>query len=170
MFLELIATFVAGIGAAGVVLLVNRIFGRRLPGWSMPIAAGATMLAFTIWSEYSWASRTIERLPEGMAVAETFETKAAWKPWTYAAPQVNRLMVVDRGNIRTNPNAPEVRLVDLYLFARWSAPNKVPQLVDCAAGRRADVSDDALADPARAKWIDLGADSALVRLSCSDTE
>ena len=33
MFVELIAAFVAGIAAAGVVMLVNRLLGGRLPRW-----------------------------------------------------------------------------------------------------------------------------------------
>lgn len=167
MFLELIATFIAGIGAAGVVLLLNRLTGGRLPSWFVPAAAGLAMIAFTIWSEYSWAGRTMAELPEGLEVISQGERRAAWKPWTYLAPQVDRLAVLDTGSVQTKPEAPDVRLVELYLFARWRATAVTPQLVDCAAGARADVSDVALADPGQAAWIPVGAGDPLVRLACN---
>ena len=47
MVFELIATIVAGFAGAGVALLLNKIFGGRLPRWIMPVAAGAAMLATT---------------------------------------------------------------------------------------------------------------------------
>lgn len=168
MFLELIATFAAGLGAAGLVLLVNLATKGRLPRWVMPVAAGAAMIGTTISSEMTWASRTVEGLPEGIAVSDTVTETAWWRPWTYVWPQATRLMAVDTATARSNDAAPETRLVDLYLFARWQAPVKVPQLIDCAAGARADVTDAALADPGAADWRALPDGSDLVKLACED--
>ena len=67
MFVELIATIFAGIACAGIAMLLNRLTGRRLPKWIIPIAAGAGMLGMTVSNEYTWYSRTAETLPEGLA-------------------------------------------------------------------------------------------------------
>lgn len=169
MFLELIATFAAALGVAGIVLILNRLTGGRLPKWAMPVAAGLTILGFTIWSEYTWARRTIAELPEGAVVVEQVSDSAIYKPWTYLAPQVTRMIVLDIAGMQTNPDTPDIRLIELYFFARWRAPQHVPQLVDCARVARADVADAALADPATADWVDLHSDDPIIRQSCKST-
>ena len=167
MFFELIATFAAGAGVAGLVLVVNRLTGRRLPGGAVPVAAGLAMLAYAIWSEMTWADRTVATLPEGIELVQTIEEQIVWKPWTYIRPQATRLVAVDRATSRQNPDAPETRLVDLYFHARWQPVSRVPQLINCATFARADVTDAALADPAGvADWITLGQGDPLVRTVC----
>lgn len=166
MFLELIAAFVAGLGAAGIVLLLNRATGGRLPRWAMPVAAGAAMIGMGIVLEMTWANRTVQGLPDGVAVAETVSENAWWRPWTYVWPQATRMMAVDTASLRTNDAAPDTRLVDVYLMARWRPTQRVPQLIDCATGARADVTDAALADPAGAEWQDVPGTSDLVQLVC----
>jgi hypothetical protein len=168
MFLELIAIFAAGFGAAGAVLLLNRLTGGRVPGWVMPVAAGLTMLGFGIWSEYTWAARTAEALPEGVEVVDSTETRALWKPWTYLMPQTTRLVALDRSTIRDNPDAPQVRLVELYLFQRWRATESLPVLVDCARSARALVTDAALEEPAKADWTQIPKDDPLIRAVCPE--
>ncbi|MBK5933047.1 hypothetical protein C8N32_107132 [Rhodovulum imhoffii] len=167
MFLELIATFIAGIAAAGVALLLNMASGRRLPRWLMPVAAGAAMLGYTIWSEYSWAGRTVAALPDGVREIHRVRQKVLWKPWTYAAPQTTAVMAADLAGVAQNPAAPGVSLVDLYFFTRWMPARRVPQLVDCAAGARADVSDAGLSDPAAARWRGLRPDDPLLKAVCA---
>jgi hypothetical protein len=166
MFLELVAAFAGAIGAAGLVMLANRVTGGRLPRWSAPVVAAITMIAFAVWSEYSWADRTRAKLPEGTTVFRTFEHTAFWKPWTYAWPQTSALAVVDTATARSRPDAPHVLLADVYLFARWRAPDRTPQLVDCTAAARAPVTDAALADPRAARWRSLGADAPLIETLC----
>jgi len=168
MFLELVAIFVAALGAAGLALLARRLTGGRLPGWVTPVAAGATMLAVAMWSEYSWGARTAAGLPEGVEVVDRVRDSAWWRPWTYVFPQTTRLVALDTASVQTNPDAPDIRLADLYLFARWRAPARVPQLVRCAPPARADVTDAALADPTGANWRALPAGHDLVRLACKE--
>lgn len=143
MFLELIATVFAGIGCAGLVMVVNLMTGRRLPKWLMPVGAGAGMIAMTISNEYTWFDRTAERLPEGIAVAMTVEEQSWLRPWTQAAPYVKRFVAVDTAGMRTHPGQPDLRLVDLYFFGRWSPVNLTPWLVDCAQARSAVLIDGA---------------------------
>ena len=166
MFIELIATFAAGIGAGGLALLLNRLTGGRLPRWAMPVAAGLAMLAYAIWSEYSWGARIVAGLPQGVVEVSRVEQRIAWKPWTFLVPQTTRLIAADAGAAATRPDAPATRLVDLYLFARWQPTRGVTVLVDCTAPARADATEAALDDPASAIWRPLPEDDPLVRTIC----
>lgn len=141
MFVELIGTLVAGVAGAGLVMLINRALGGRLPRWFAPVAAGAAMLATTISNEYGWYDRTKESLPEGVVVAQTVESTAIYRPWTYVKPFVERFVAVDVASIQTHPDQPGVKLADTYFFGRWAPVNKLPVLTDCVAGRRAALAD-----------------------------
>lgn len=172
MLIDFIATFAAGFAAAGAVLALNLILGRRLPRWLTPVAAGAAMLAYAIWSEYSWFDRTVEPLPESVEVITKVETSAVWRPWTYVVPMTSRFMAFDRAGISTNDAAPGQKLVDLLLFARWSPTVIVPVLYDCNGARRADLIDGAemAADGtvSNADWVDLPADDRVMNAVCAE--
>ncbi|SHK55700.1 hypothetical protein SAMN05444000_1395 [Shimia gijangensis] len=141
MFLELIATLFAGVAAAGVVLLLNKVLKGRLPKWFMPVAAGAAMLVATISSEYGWYPRTKNTLPEGMEIVQSVDSKALYRPWTYLRPFTERFVAVDTVSINTHDAQPDMRLADVYFFGRWSPVNKLAVLTDCANGRRAALID-----------------------------
>jgi len=143
MFLELIATVTVGIGTGGIVVLINKATRGRLPRWLVPVAAGLSMIGFTLWSEYSWAGRTADGLPEGVVVAWENAESVFWRPWTYLAPQTTRILAVDLGTARTHPDRPARYLVDLYLMGRWSPNRRVSVVMDCREGRRADLVGDA---------------------------
>ena len=166
MFLELIATFAVGIGAAGIALVLGHLSRGRLPRYSAPFAAGIAMLCYVVWSEYTWANRTLGTLPDSVEVVSAVEESKPWKPWSYIVPQVTRMMVLDRAGVQTNPTAPEILLADIYLFGRWAAPMMRPQLVDCANAARADVSEVALADPSQAEWIAVGLEDPVIEALC----
>lgn len=166
MFLELIAMIVAGIGAAGLVLLLNRGTGGRLPRWLAPVAAGAAMLAATIWSEYDWASRTVAGLPEGLTVVETVEESDWYRPWTYVAPVTTRFAALNAAGVQTRPDAPGVKLVEAYFFGRWRPVDRAALLIRCAPAAQAPVTEAALADPASAAWRPASAGDPLVAAAC----
>jgi hypothetical protein len=170
MLFELIAVIVAGFAGAGLALLLGRILRGRLPKWVMPVAAGAAMLAVTISNEYGWYPRTAQGLPEGLEVAMTVEDTAPYRPWTYAKPFVSRFLAVDRNSARTNDAQPGVVLADVYAFARWTPPSRVTVAVDCAAGRRAEITggasfgaDGTLLD---IPWRDVGAEDEILAAFC----
>ncbi|MEM8537055.1 MAG: hypothetical protein AAGF56_04250 [Pseudomonadota bacterium] len=154
MFLELIATFAAGFGAAGLALAVNIITGGKLPKWVMPVAAGLAMIGVGIANEYSWGGRTADNLPEDVVVIEDVTQSNWYRPWSYVWPQTVRLMALDRATVQTRDDQPDVKLIDLYLFARWQPPAKVQQLVHCSDQRLAMATPGALADPKQALWSD----------------
>lgn len=166
MFFELVATFAAGIAAAGLALIAGHLTRGRLPRWITPVAAGAAMLGYAVWSEYTWGARTVDGLPDGIEVLTTVEETRFWKPWTYIIPQTTRIMAFDRGGVQTKAGASGIMLADVYLFARWTPPAKRPQLVDCEDGARADVSTAALADPQAANWRRVGRDDPLMEALC----
>ena len=70
MFLELIGTIFAGFAFAGIVLVLNKLTGGRLPRWATPVAAGLGMIGMTIASEYSWYDRTRETLPDSVNIIQ----------------------------------------------------------------------------------------------------
>ncbi|MQQ09710.1 hypothetical protein GFB49_14680 [Epibacterium sp. SM1979] len=170
MFLELLATILAGVGGAGVMMLVNKITGSRLPRWFTPVAAGLAMIGVTISNEYSWYSRTAGSLPEGMVVAETVENKAFFRPWTLAFPYVDRFVAVDTPNLRTHEGHPGLVLGDLYFYGRWSSIHKLPVLADCPGSRRAALADGiefhADGRVTGADWVASTADDAVLTTIC----
>ncbi|WP_170788533.1 hypothetical protein [Ruegeria lacuscaerulensis] len=170
MFLELIATIFAGIAFAGVVMVINKFTGGRLPKWVAPVAAGLGMIAMTISSEYSWYDRTKDTLPDGMTVVQEVESRALYRPWTYAVPFVNRFAAIDTVSVRTNEQVPEQRLVDLYFFGRWAPVSKLPVAVDCAQNLRANLADGAEfgADGqlVNADWITGTTDDPIIEATC----
>ncbi|MEM9724906.1 MAG: hypothetical protein AAF909_05510 [Pseudomonadota bacterium] len=140
MLLEFVAAIAAAFAAAGVVMALNWLLGGRLPRVALPIAAGAAMLGYGVWSEYSWFDRTSGGLPDGMAVTFTHAEPSAFRPWTYVSPFVSRFSAIDAAGARTNPGAPGKVLADLYLFARYAPTAKAPILVDCDGRRRAEAT------------------------------
>lgn len=170
MFLELIATVFAGLAVAGVVMLLNKATGSRLPKWIVPVAAGLGMIGTTISNEYSWFGRTSASLPEGMEIAQTVENQSFYRPWTYARPYVERFVAVDAASLRENPAQPGQRMLDVYTFGRWSPVNKVPVLLDCAEGRRASLVDGVeFGDDGQvtnADWVSVNDDDPLLATGC----
>jgi hypothetical protein len=155
-----------------VVLIVNHLSGKRLPRWALPIGVGAAMIAFTIWSEYSWFGRTTAVLPDTIVIASHNESTAPWRPWTYLKPMTNRFIAFERAAIRTHPDAPGQKMVDVLLFGRWAQPFRIPVLYDCQNSRRADLIDGAAFGPdgtvADADWRDLEADDPVLAAVCAE--
>lgn len=164
MFLELIAVIVAGIAGAGVMMLIARVSGGRIPKWFIPIAAGAAMLGTTISSEYSWFSRTSDALPEGLRVVQTADSTAFYRPWTYVVPYTDRFIALDTGNVRANSDDADLFLADLYFFQRWGTVRSVEMMVNCQTGQRAD---PALGDGGDPVWRDGGANDPIVTGICN---
>lgn len=172
MFFELIAVIAAGFAAGGAVLLLRRLL-PPLPRWLAPVLAAAAMLATAISLEYSWFGRTRAGLPPGFEVALTHDNRSPWRPWTYAAPFVDRFIAVDGAGGRTNEGVPGQRMVDIYAFARWSPPQRVQAMFDCEGGRRADLrpgvtfGEDGVLQGA--DWHDTGPDDPVTRAACGGT-
>lgn len=163
MFLELIAVFVAGLAGAGVMMILSKLTGGRLPRWVIPLGAGAAMLGTGISSEYSWYGRTVGALPEGFEVAQSVQSSAFWRPWTYLAPMTDRFVAVDTAKLRANQDTEDLYMADLYFFGRWQTVQAVEVMVDCEGNRRAD---PVLGDGSPPLWREVGAEDPIVRTVC----
>lgn len=169
MAFELIAVFVAGFGAAGLALLLNRLSGRRLPRWTVPAAAAAGMLAVAIANEYDWFRRSAAALPPQFEVVIEVREPSLLRPWTYAVPLTTRFAALDRGSIRRHPASGQV-VAELWLFARWQTPARLTVAFDCRAHARAELTGEPAFGPDGAlqalAWMPLAADDPMLRTAC----
>ena len=168
--LHLIAVFAVGFSAAGLVLLAYRPRGRKPPRYMIPLAAGLAMIGYAVWSDYSWASRTIAELPDHVTVVKKIPSSAPWKPWTYLFPQVDRFIALDSSEIRRNENLPGFVLAEVILVARLEPAVTTRQLFDCRQVRRTDIiaSDSFTAEgmPQNPEWVPLDRTDALFERLC----
>lgn len=172
MLLELIATITAGVGAAGIAVLLRRLCRGWPGGWIVPVAAGAAMLGVTIANEYGWYERTRAQLPDGVVVAHAHESRAIYRPWTYLVPLVDRFAAVDRASIRTHPDRPARRIVKLLFYGRWSQPREATVVVDCERRLRARLTEEVRFGPdgglANVDWRRVAAGDPIQRAICAD--
>ncbi len=170
MLFELIATLVLGLGSAGLVMALNVVLGKRLPPWLIPASAGGAMLAFIIFMEYSWASRTADNLPEGIEVASLSRESMWYRPWTHVRPLSLRMVAVDTRRHRQHAQQPDQVMTTILLLGRWMPVHEVPVVFDCVGQRRADLHAgvEILADGrlAQADWRRLSPDDPALRIAC----
>lgn len=171
MFYEMIATLVAAFAGAGVVLLLNKLTGGRLPKWAMPMGAALAMVGTTVANEYAWFDRTKNMLPEGMTVIMEVENRSAFRPWTYVVPFVERFAALDEQSLRTHTQKPDLRMVDMLFMGRWSAPEKMVVLADCLGSRRAPLIDGVSfsdsGEVAGIDWVKVPADDKMLTAICN---
>lgn len=169
MIWTFIGALMAAVLAACVSFVVSRWVGRDVR-WLIPASAGAAMLGFTMWNDYTWFSRTAGALPDSFVVTSRVESSQAIQPWTLVAPMVSRFAAVDPTTARRHPAHPAMAMVDLFLLERYAPTRVSTQMVDCAAGRRADVpatadfDDDGL--PVGLAWLALGEGDPLIAAVC----
>lgn len=164
MFFELIAAVFAGVSVGGLVLLAGRLVGG-VPRGLVPIAGGAAMIAFAIWSEYAWFDRMRAGLPDSAVVIASNESRAAWRPWTFVAPLTTRFAAVDPAAGQPLAGQPEMVVVSIRLVERWKPVIEVPVIVDCAGSRRADLV--GVEDLDQARWVAMGMEDPLMAAVCS---
>ncbi|MEO9655486.1 hypothetical protein [Marinomonas sp.] len=171
MIWELIATIFAGVGGAGIALLIRKISKQNAPKWLVPALAGLAMLGFQVQGEYDWYEHQASLLPEGVVVVKAVEEKAPWRPWSYLYPQTMRFIAADVANSAQNKIDPNLILVDLYFFERRSVAKRVPQIVDCLQGARTDFTQNFSASQQdnnhKQTWHQLDKSDALLTSVCS---
>lgn len=137
MIWHLIAAIFAGLGAAGVGLLLRLASGRRLPRWIVPVLGGLGMLGYQIHFEYSWLDHKRAQLPASATVVEVEYDTMFWRPWTYLFPLASAFSVVDRDGMAPHDTADE-RLVEYlrYRFERHYRDQVSHQawLMNCTSG------------------------------------
>ena len=172
MYVDIITIIAAGFAAAGVVMILNRLIGKRLPRWTIPAGAGAGMILMSLTNEYRWYPRTLELLPAGFEVISTAEHRAIYSPWTYAVPYVDRFVAVDVAGIQRNATQPYLRLSRVMFFTRWDSVRIFPAVFDCAQGRSALLDPDAMFNDDGtvrvARWDQTGLDDPATALVCRE--
>jgi hypothetical protein len=170
MLFHLLGAVMIGVTAASLVMIAFRLSGRRSPRWLLPLSAGAAMLGFQVWSEYTWFSRTAAELPPHVAVAGTFTGSHALQPWTLVRPRIDRFSAVDLNSVRWNDEAPELRIAEVYLVGRNLPTATTVQVYDCDRPRRAPMPASPVFDetgrPTNLQWTELSTDDQARRLVC----
>jgi hypothetical protein len=73
--------------------------------------------------------------------------------------------------MKTHPDQPDKRIVDLVFYGRWSRTAKVPVLFDCAEFKRADIVDGIEfgenGEVVGAAWIDLTRTDPVLEAACA---
>ena len=100
MIWHLVATFSAGLGAAGIAFLLRSITQQKLPKWIIPAFAGVGMLAYQIYFEYNWFEHQSSRQPEGSVITSSEQHSMLWRPWTTVFPMTTVFTVVDTQNLQ----------------------------------------------------------------------
>jgi hypothetical protein len=137
MAFHLIALAAIAFAAAGIFLALRTMLGERLPRWTMPALIGLAMIAFTVWTEYSWERRVTAELPEGMTVVWRDDAPQPLRPWTFLAPMTTRFTAIDTTSAAVHPSLATIRRYRVFSFARWQNVEEGLMAVDCKGGRRA---------------------------------
>jgi hypothetical protein len=170
MLIDFISTMAAGFAVAGIVLLLIRLTGRRLPKWTLPAAVGLAMIGFSIYREYTWFPEARAQLPAEVIITDVPQDRVFYRPWTYVWPLATRFMAVDRRTRRVSESDPNMIVAPVLLVKRWIGASAVPMAFDCAKNRMATLAEGTeLADAGTltgAEWHDVGADDSVLMAAC----
>lgn len=168
MALTVLGAFAVAILAACVAFILRRMTGL-FPRWIIPAAAGASMLGFTVWNDYTWFGRTVSALPDTVLVTDRFGSRNAIQPWSLLVEPVSRFRAVDLGSLRRLSVQPDIRGVGVFLVARFTPTFVTPQILDCTRGARADADPatlDAQGLPPETAWVPVDPANPLLRAVC----
>ena len=172
MYVDIITIIAGGFAAAGIVLILNKLLGGRLPRWVIPAGAGAGMILMSLTNEYRWYPRTLNLLPEGFEVISTAQHSAIYSPWTYVIPYMDRFAAVDVADVQRHAAKPDLRLSRVIVFTRWSPVQVRPAVFDCALGRSALLDSGAMFNDDGtirvAVWDQTGADDPATSAICKE--
>ena len=171
MLVHLVATLALVLVACLTSWAAFHRLGRPMPRYLLPMTAGTVAIAYGVYAEYTWGSRTAAALPDSFVVLQRIDERSALSPWSWVLPRTVRLSAIDGAAVRRHPAHPELRLLEVFLLERFHPTRRVAQLVDCLGGRRADLaaarvfSADGLPDGL--DWRVVGTDDDVVREACA---
>lgn len=173
----MIVQFISAIALAILATLfcwaIFRTLKKPMPRHLYPIVAATSVIAYGIYSEYTWADRTIAQLPDSFEVVHQLAGTSMFSPWSFVIPRTDRLSMVDTASIRKNDDLPGYAMTELLLMQRFTPVISVPQLIDCNNNRRTDVTnnvifgDDGL--PTNANWESLDSHHPLLDAVCQQS-
>lgn len=170
----MIVQFISAIALAILAILfcwaIFRTLKKPMPKSLFPIVAAASVISYGIYSEYTWADRTIAQLPDSVDVVHQLAGTSVFSPWSFVFPRTDRISMIDRASIRRNDNLPDHVMMELLLMQRFTPVLRVPQLIDCRLERRTDVTSDASFSedglPTNAQWEELDSEHPILRVIC----
>lgn len=171
MTFELLAAFIAAVSCAGMMHLLRRYVGDRLPKWSVAASAGLGLIATTIYLEYGWFDRVSAALPDGIQVVWHEEEVMALRPWTVLVPITTRFVAMDVTQIAQHPRNAELRMARVYNFGRWRPVNDGLMVFDCAQKRQilisagVEITEDGQLQGA--EWVTAPEDDGFQKAACT---
>jgi hypothetical protein len=168
MFWTFVATMFSGLGAAGIAFGIRAITRNKAPKWIIPAFAGAGMLGYLIYMEYTWFDLKQTQLPEEAIVVSTEKYGAPWRPWAYVVPQVAAFTVLDtKSMIVDNPEQNIVRF-SLYRFEQsyTDAVSQKMYLLNCDLRELVPLKGEKSLDTSALRI--LSEDDPLLALTCSE--
>jgi hypothetical protein len=173
MIIDFVGAIATGFGLFGIMLLLNRLTGRRFGRWVYPASVAIGMIGYTVWAEYSWPTRTIEGSPHLIQASQNSKS-VIYRPWTYIWPQVTRLITVDLSQTHVHPQQPHLVLTQVVLIGRWEPVRVAGIVFDCENNARVDLTDGVVLNddgsPEGASWRALEADDPVLRTACAAGE
>lgn len=156
---DILGVIAVGIGMAALLyagLHAARKAGLKPAPWLMPAGIGAAMVFYSVWNDYAWLPRTVDRLPAGAQVLMVGEATQIWAPWTYVVPVGVRFAALDPASV-TDGTEEGHRRAQIMLVERRGQTVIVPQEFDCAGG---------LIRPARGDWAPAPGDDPAFAAVC----
>ncbi|KDE39610.1 MAG: hypothetical protein ACK4L8_15490 [Nitrincola lacisaponensis] len=170
MIWTIVAIVFAGLGAAGVALILRKLSRNKLPKWIIPVFGGLGMLGYQISYEYSWFEHQQQRQPEGAVVVSTETGQVFWRPWTYHFPMIIAFSVVDTRNLVTTQLDDGAQVVEfiLYRFEKQHVDLVTHQayLLNCASTEMLPLNDQR--QPQLQRLSRLDRDDVLYQTVCQD--
>ena len=150
---------------------IFRTLKKPMPAALVPSLVAVSVIAYGIYSEYTWASRTLSQLPDSMEVVHEIKSQSMFSPWAYLIPRTDRLSVVDSLAIKRNPDLPQMAIIELLLLQRFNPVISTQQLIDCDQARRADLPAGQTFDesglPRDVQWQSLDDDHQMLDVVCT---
>jgi hypothetical protein len=170
MIVHLITAVLISVVVILITWAVFRTTKKRMPGFLIPMLVGVTVIAYGIYSEYTWESRTLASMPASMQVVNRVSGKSLLSPWSHLIKRTDSLSVVDTQNILKNPEQPGFSILELLVLQRFNPVLRIHQLVDCNNKQRADLIADPEFDsqglPTGLDWRAVPEDHALLQVAC----
>lgn len=174
MLFRLIATLMLGVLGASVAFILYRHSRGVLPKAIIPFAAGLAMIAYSIWNEATWFSRTRATLPRELALVDTGPpVTSPLSPWTYVFPRIESFRVLDLRTLQPLPGAKNRFLAQVHTLGRYDPARKSSWIIDCSSGRQAEIvastKFDASGLPSDVAWSDAGDANRIAKTACATT-
>lgn len=133
MFWHFVATISAGLGAAGIALIIRSLTRQKAPKWLIPVFAGLGMLSYQIYTEYTWFDHKVSLLPDTATVVDRQQEQVIWRPWSLIKAQTTVFTVLDGTPQDVGELGDGVKQILLYRFEKGVIDKVVTQpfLVHC---------------------------------------